>query len=152
MWAASLDSYKSLFIHIFCAHTRKLSSPVANCIYFPPSALSNFLTAYCNKQVFHISLFFCCCSLLEATCILYQQGIILPEFILLGHLMTKYDLMDGGIAVGCLSKITYLPFPNRKTCVTFATHFLLFSIVRNYIYISFYRFMKTSWCSLPISK
>lgn len=45
--------------------------------------------------------------------------------------MTKYDLMDGGIAIGHLSRITYLPFPDRKTYLTFATHFWLPSIVRN---------------------
>lgn len=45
--------------------------------------------------------------------------------------MTKYDLMDGGIAKGCLSRITYLPFPNTKTYLPFATCFWLPSIVRN---------------------
>ncbi|NXW83883.1 RYR3 protein, partial [Alopecoenas beccarii] len=48
-------------------------------------------------------------------------------------IMTKCDLMDGGIAVGCLSRITYLPFPNRKTCLPFATHFWLLSVVVTYL-------------------
>lgn len=46
--------------------------------------------------------------------------------------MTKYDLMDGGIAIGHLSKIPDLPFLSRKTHFPFATQFWLPFIVRSY--------------------
>ncbi|NWV10477.1 RYR3 protein, partial [Ptilonorhynchus violaceus] len=57
------------------APTDLSNSPVRNYILFPQSALSNYLTAtaYCHKQIFHISPFFSCCSLSEAV-VTYLAG------------------------------------------------------------------------------
>ncbi|NXM95406.1 RYR2 protein, partial [Sylvia borin] len=44
----------------------KITKHYLGITYFFQSALHNFFTAYCNKQISHISPFFHCCSLLEA--------------------------------------------------------------------------------------
>lgn len=65
-----LQVYIHLYLPNKCLKTIKHYLGIT---YFSQSALSNFLTAYCNNQVSHISPLFHCCSLLEEICILYHE-------------------------------------------------------------------------------
>ncbi|NXK59747.1 RYR3 protein, partial [Sylvietta virens] len=79
--------------------------------YFFHRALSNFLTAFCNKQIFHISPFFHCCRLWRQFVYCISRHIfLLPKFITFSFL--GYSIMTNSV----LQVVTYLAGCGLQSC------------------------------------